>query len=117
MTFRTKPISPDYHHRSKTNCWCGLCQRDLDPAKPRQWYAYELDNFTLAIHPVDILIAWVEIAARRASHHAKSCIVIERVGPECARRLGTEWVIGEQQYAVLRLAGMETVWPEEGLAP
>lgn len=89
--YRTKLVNPDYRHSAKTLHYCCQCQRDLAGNTPERWVAYELDTWGKLIYPADLQIAWVEISARRAVHHAKSCIVFERIGPECERKIGHSW--------------------------
>jgi hypothetical protein len=103
MSYRTKLIDPDYRHTGKTMCWCGICGKDITSAKPPRWYAAELDKFDQVIHPEDIAIARTEIIARRPEYsHPHNLVVFERIGPECARRLGAEWTLDQAAYDAVK---------------
>lgn len=98
MPYRTKPADPDYRRWPKTQCYCALCQRDIKPGSPIMWLAYELDKLPLILHPDDLPEAQAEIIARRPEYtHSRSLIQFECLGPECARKLGREWVLSDQQ--------------------
>jgi hypothetical protein len=86
MAYRTIPIDPDYRRDPKTNCWCGLCQKDIKSETVKLWFAHELDRME-AIHPEDLVGALDEIRYRRAPHLHRSAVQLERVGPECAKKI------------------------------
>lgn len=93
MSYRTTPTDPDYRRQPKTQCYCVMCQRDLAPGSPIRWIACELDKLPMIIHPADVQQAWAEIRPRRSPHHHNDVIQFERVGPDCARKLGLEWTL------------------------
>ena len=87
MSYRTSVIDPDYRRDPKTNCYCELCSRDLDPTKDVKWIAFELDKLPEIIHPDDLTVAWIEICSRRSPHLNSDAIQFGRVGPECAKKV------------------------------
>lgn len=81
--YRTKLVNPDYRHSAKTLHYCCQCQRDLAGNAPERWVAYELDAWDKLIYPADLQIA--------------SCIVFERIGPECERKIGHSWSMSRSE--------------------
>ncbi len=103
--YRTQMTDPDFRREPKTQCYCVLCQRDIKPESPELWVAAELDKFPQIIHPADIAVAHAEIIARRTRYaHPDDLVTFERIGSECARKVGKAWVLDAVAHKAALLA-------------
>jgi hypothetical protein len=75
---RTKYLDPDFRRTPKTNRWCCVCQRDLDPSKPNR-LVLTINDGTDAVYPADSTLA--------------TNGVLMEIGSDCAKRFGLEWTI------------------------
>lgn len=91
---RTIYTDPDFRRQPKTDVYCHLCQRDLNPDKPCRAVLIDWDTDTCgleAVHPDDAAMV------PGATWH--------RVGSDCAARVGAEWfadwseVVGDAECA------------------
>lgn len=85
---RTKYIDPDFRRQPKTNLYCVVCQRDINPNSKWRQIMYELDKYE-AVHVDDWLVAEADIKSRRASH--LDAVVFDTIGPDCAKKIGLEF--------------------------
>jgi hypothetical protein len=90
MAIRTKWLDPDFRRTPKTDRCCIMCGRDLKPGQPHRIVRYELDRYE-AIHPDDWDKAAEIIPPTWAPSQQDNCIVDDRLGMDCARKLGLEW--------------------------
>jgi hypothetical protein len=70
----------DYRRDPKTDCSCVVCNRDIK-GEPKFWIHY-IDDGPVVLHPAD-------------EHLYKSDggeMGFWPVGPECAKRIGMEWI-------------------------
>lgn len=75
---RTTFIDPDFRRDPKTETYCCRCQKDINGAY--SWVYLRADGAT-AVHPADV-------DAGRLPDDIGWC----RIGPECVRKVGAEWV-------------------------
>lgn len=83
MTTRMKFIEYDARPEPKTSRYCVMCQRDLKPGKPHR-FVYVAATYQ-AVHPDDL--------EKRSP--LQSDDGWQRIGLDCAEKLGLEWTIDE----------------------
>ena len=79
---RMKFTDPDFRRDPKTDQWCAICQKDIkgDP----KFYIHLIDG-CMALHPDDE-DKWNDDGSDGEDYGIKP------IGPDCAKRLGLEWV-------------------------
>lgn len=82
--FRTKYTDPDYRRDPKTDHFCALCQKDMDPDKPYRVVHLVEECGVLALHVDD------EAAYVAAGPHADDYGSFP-IGNNCAKRLGHDY--------------------------
>jgi len=98
--FRSTVVDPDYRRQPKTNCYCAMCQRDIKSGSPELWIVHELDTWTVVIAKNDIAAAVSDIRPRRSAHHYFDVVQFERVGSECARKIGKDFVMTKEEKEI-----------------
>lgn len=76
---RTKYLDPDFRPRPRTPLFCCVCYKDLTPAQARHC-VLTANGGTEAIHRDDF------------SEGLAAGAVLYPIGPDCAVRLGDEWL-------------------------
>lgn len=83
---RTKAFDFDARRDPKTNHFCAMCQKDMDPAKPYRTVRI-IDGGATVLHPDDE-------ARYRPDRDERP--ITGSIGSDCARRLGIEWTFAPQ---------------------
>lgn len=77
--------SPDFRKNPKTDHFCAYCQKDLVPGKEGGW-VYVIENDLDILHPMDYKKGLNQVSD--LSHKYG----LYPVGPECAKKIGKEWL-------------------------
>lgn len=87
-SFREKFVDPDFRNDPKTKVFCFVCQKDI---KQRVRYlGHAAFGCVVVVHPDDR-----EIADRELPPEDNNGLL--PVGPDCAKRIGLEWFVAQEE--------------------
>ncbi len=87
---RTKFVDFDARRNPKTNDWCIMCQKDLDPdVEHAQVRLLLIDGAPHVVHAEDIALMNANILK---APNGSEDVGIRGMGADCAKVLGSEWI-------------------------